>query len=805
VSRPRLFGILLPAVLGTAVVLLFFGPLLLPDRVLAIRDVPMFFLPLRLVSSSLARDGLPWWNPMISGGQPIFSNPNYAAFYPPTWLALVLPAHYAMSLIVVLHAAWAFAGAWLLARRFGCRPASSAFAAVAFTASGAFVGAPNNFTCGLAWLPWVLYWGEQGLRGVDRPTRARGVLCAGASVAAQLLSGEPYSPFIGALALLCLALAGGAPWLRLAGRLAAMLAVTAMLAAAQLVPTLRHLADSPRSQGLSEEQTMTWSMRPDRLVEWVFPNLHGDPLQVERGLFFGQRQHDRGSGYLRSIYAGQLVLVLAVAALLRPGIPHRITWAALIVGGFALALGRHNPLYAELLVRVPPFSLLRYPEKFLLLSTSGLAFAAALGWERILVSRDSGDRGATKLASIVGILVLAAAGGFLVLPFVRPDVVQSLIEGGDPATSAQTQTDRLAYLGLEAVVTFVLALGSVAVLAFHGVRRLRGGLLAAIVIAFVLADLYRNGRSWVVTARAADVFAPPAVMATLPRPATRLWTDRLFFPESSAKPFDFDPASSIPLSFVAAREELFPFWANLWGAAYALNEDYDLTLTAPARHALDLLRHRTGLVEEGWTDRPLVYLGAWNIGNVARRRAPEALDEEFRHTGRRPDRVRILDNPFCLDRYRFVPRAEIHPSLEAASASAERHGFAVAEAEFLVGSSAVAGGTTTRRYADGRLSGVAENGGTVDLTYTASGAALLVAAITYDRGWSAEVDGASLAVLPTAIGQMALEVPAGTHRVALRYRDRSVLVGFLISLAAMIGALVLTRVHCRAPAGDRSP
>ena len=207
-------GRFLPVLLGAGVVLLFFGALLRPDRVLLVRDIPMFHLPLRLVSSALARHGWPLWNPMISGGQPILSNPNYAAFYPPTWLALVFPAHYAMSLIALLHASWAFAGAWRLVQGLGCRVAVRAFAAIAFVASGAFVATINNFTlfCGLAWMPWVLHWGVLGLYGADRSERARGVVLSGTAVAAQILSGEPYSPILGALALGCLALGEGARW-----------------------------------------------------------------------------------------------------------------------------------------------------------------------------------------------------------------------------------------------------------------------------------------------------------------------------------------------------------------------------------------------------------------------------------------------------------------------------------------------------------------------------------------------------------------------------------------------------------------
>ena len=662
---PRRLDRVLPALLGAGVVLLFFGGLARPDRVLLVRDVPMFHLPLRLVSSALARHGWPLWNPMINGGQPILSNPNYAAFYPPTWLALVVPPHYAMSLIVLLHACWAFAGAWRLARALGCRTVVRAFAATALVASSAFVATINNFTlfCGLAWLPWVLHWGLLGLHGADRSERARGVALSGVALGAQILSGEPYSPMLGGLALACLTLGGGTAWTAKLRRLAAMVALAGCLGAAQVVPTLRHVADSPRSEPLSDQQTMTWSTRPDRFIEWVFPNLRGDPSSVDRGLFFGAARHDRGSAYLRSIYVGQLVLVLAVAALLGRGTPHRAAWTALIVVGIMLALGRHDPLYAKLLVRVPPWSLLRYPEKFLLLATTGLTFAAALGWEQVLARRDRGDRGAVTRSLLVAAAVLILAGGLFGLPFVRPDLARALVIAGETAVTADLERYRLGFLGFEALVTLALALGSLAILALHRVRRAREWWLAAGVLLLVATDLYRVGHRFVVTARAADLYQQPPVLATLPAPSARLWTDRLFFPDSTPERFDFEAAASIPVSFIPNRDQLLPYWANLWGIAYALNEDFDLMLTTPGRHALEVFRTRTKLAEQGLNDQAMAYLGAWNACNVARRRTPETLAEEYRRTGIPPQRVRIVGNPFCLDRLRFVPAAEAHPDL----------------------------------------------------------------------------------------------------------------------------------------------
>ncbi|MFY9820713.1 MAG: hypothetical protein WAM82_04985, partial [Thermoanaerobaculia bacterium] len=108
---------LAPALLGAAWLASLFAPVLPPSQALANRDVALFHLPLRTAFRDLSAYGLPAWNPWLHGGQPILSNPSYGSFYPPSWLVLAVSPYYALTLMAVLHAAIAFAGAWRLARR----------------------------------------------------------------------------------------------------------------------------------------------------------------------------------------------------------------------------------------------------------------------------------------------------------------------------------------------------------------------------------------------------------------------------------------------------------------------------------------------------------------------------------------------------------------------------------------------------------------------------------------------------------------------------------------------------------------
>src|SRR6185295_14885459 len=171
-------------------------------RVLMVRDVAFFHLPLRQTVAALVRAGeLPEWNAGIHGGQPILSNPNYAAFYPPSWLALLLPVGYALGLLVILHAAWALAGAWRLLRQLGAAPDAAALGAMGFAASSWFLSLTStlNFYCSMAWFPWIVAAAERAFTAQqERSTETAGrwggaTLFAAAGLALQLLAGEPVA------------------------------------------------------------------------------------------------------------------------------------------------------------------------------------------------------------------------------------------------------------------------------------------------------------------------------------------------------------------------------------------------------------------------------------------------------------------------------------------------------------------------------------------------------------------------------------------------------------------------------------
>lgn len=63
----------------------------------------------------------------------------------------------------------------------------------------------------------------------------------------------------------------------------------------------------------------------------------------------------------------------------------------------------------------------------------------------------------------------------------------------------------------------------------------------------------------------------------------------------------------------------------------------------------------------------------------------------------------------------------------------------------------------------------------------------LVVAEMWDAGWAARIDGVAVAVTPTKLHLLSLDLPPGRHRIELRYRPPGFLPGALLTLSGLLG------------------
>ena len=763
----------LPILVGAVVVGVLLGHLGSPNSVLVVRDVPIFHLPLRATFAELTTEGLPQWNPKIHGGQPILSNPNYAAFYPPTWLSSLLPAHRALSWSLIAHALFGFGGAWLAARHFGCGRAPATLTALAFTAGGGMLSALNGLTtyCSASWLPWSLFWADRWFNRAEPKLLSRHAALPGLGLAMQVLAGEPAIALASSIAVACLGLTTPRPIVRRISSLVPVAVFAALLSAVQLLPTTTQVQDSARPDQFVEE-SMVWSTPPLRLAEFALPRLFGDPMGLEEDLYFGWNIHDRGFPYIISIYVGQLALVLALAAFLRWPIPKRAFLITLTGAGLFLALGRFNPVYSLAAPRLPILDLIRYPEKFILLTTTAVSFAAGLGWQHLLDKRKEAGPAredfAIALAGVLALLILVFGLTLTIRPdvgiwFVRQNTTLDLVN--ERLTAATEFLTRQVWTGLIASLT---ALG---ILVLHRVRRISPTVLVPLTLIGLGGDLlYYNGG-----------LAPAISFAELNRPPNHLEkldpsTGRVFSDELLVGRGDVIPRTSRPgpdrLWSQADRAE--PYLGNLWGYSYALHVDFDRMLTEPARRAFNL-------VEQHWSQPNLVrrILAAWGVRYWLHNRSAEELTRA-RYEGRELPAVAVESLSWRAPMLTWVPRVTWHADIEAAEAAAGRSSFRDAH---WVGTRSLAieqgGGPETINQL------VAKSASTL-LDYASTRPLLAVVNTTYDRGWSARVDGDPSPVHRTALGQIGLELPAGQHVLELEFRTPRLRLGLVLTLLTLI-------------------
>ena len=796
------------------------APLASAGRVLANRDILLFHLPLRHSFAHFVANGFPSWSSWLHGGQPLLENPNYSAFYPPTWLALVVPPNLALGLEGIFHIGLLFAGAWFLARRLGAESSAAAFAALAASGGGAALSlfSAFNLLCGIAWFPWVL-------AAVDATVRAsaksgagdvprlwqRPVLGGALATGLLLLNGEPATILLSALGAIAMALAAIAapsetPFdrrraLTTVGRLVLSAALGLALAAVQIVPAFHLLADSPRAGGLEQGSANAWSMPPARFLELAAPRLFGDPALEESGLFFSWGIHDRNYPYVVALYPGLAVTVLGFAGLFSPRkLPRRGAWLALTILGFTFALGRFLPGYEAIRHSVPILALLRYPEKFAILALLALAFAAALTWQRLLAQARAGDRhAATVPFAIAAGVALIAAATWITLQ-VRPEIALDFVRAhGIPHTNAKSLAVAARYFTFQMGGTAVIAAALAGLLSLFRRERPPLAKLAILGPAFLAADLWIYGHGLIRTIPAHDIANPPALAEPFAGSHGRVWSEFEWGKGENLLPRTSEDQR---LQRTLVRR-LDPYSGAIWGLPYVLNKDFDLTLTPWARHA-----RRVMLSEWNQGSRLTQFLGTWSASALLLRiPMEEQKNRPAAELALLP--ANLVRNQYALPIFRWMPEVEFHATIEQAVATASAAGWASSPRdhwldESLAPSSPAKIPSKIQRCAHRpQLTDLEDLGGKVSFRYQALDPPFFVAGLTFHENWRVAVDGKPWRAHPTAAGQIGLALPSGEHTVELRYPTRGLGAGKAATLLAMLALAALGLVDVRSRARRR--
>ncbi len=527
----------LAALLGAVFLLLW--QVLVGDQNLFYRDLyRQHFGTARLLASGNFPFGL-LWDPLLNGSQPLLANPNRFLLYPSRLLYLILSPATALNWEITLHLVLGGSGTIVLARRLGLSGAATGVAGVSYALGGLSISLTNHLGRLLAyhWLPWIVLATHLAFhRGKPGPHRLG--LMLPVCLALQWLTGAAELAAMGGALVLVWSLASG-DGRRGRGSIItlALIAVIAgvALAAIQVLPSAEMVFRSERGLGTPAEMSLTWSMHPLRVFEFVVPGFLG-PVDVAdpSSQYWGARLVDFGFPYLLSLYFGAATLLLALFGF--AGSAHhpqwrRWRWSLLGLAALgAVAFGRYLPLVGEFLPSIPGLDLLRFPVKALLLTGLPVALLAGRGVDVTINAKGSMQRrlvvvaGGSVCLFVTGVIAIASGLARPVLDLLFTDHAR-LAERGLILPCARSAI-------VVAGVLLVLLAGS----------RLRMATRSAVLVLLVAVDLVGAGAAALPLAPRETVSNPPPILQTINREIGhgRFFRDR--DPESFVVPLAADRA-----------------------------------------------------------------------------------------------------------------------------------------------------------------------------------------------------------------------------------------------------------------------
>ncbi|MDQ6802579.1 MAG: hypothetical protein M3041_17330 [Acidobacteriota bacterium] len=727
-----------------------------------VRDVALQYYPIRRVLHDLIASGhFPFWNPLVSAGQPLAANPAYEAFYPFQWSIFIPNFDLGFRLAILLHFYLAATGVYLLLRSLRTRIAAALFGAITFTLGGTFLSLTNllPFLFSAAWLPWIgLFW----RRALDN--RRISDFAATALTLGLLLLAADQSMILQAGGLIVAY--GVYRNRRFTLAMPAVLVAAFLIGAVQLVPALDLQSDSARSLPIPYATAASWSFAPYRPLELLFPNLDSW-YSSDLTLIWSRRFHlEFPSPLVFSHYPGLLAGVLILA-----GIACRIRGWKFVAGwsllSYVLAI---FPALYTLGIRS-----IRYPEKFFVSGVFVMIVFAALAFDEI-------DRNAKlRRASLILLGCIAAISATLFVYAHSSSYAQLFAAIWHESNALFITASRRGWM--------IAAAKSAALFAILFLHRRFGNRILGLLAAFVLIDLGSriNGLAPRIEAGYYDPPASAEILAAERRPI-RIYNDADHARRQARLP-------EVPLQarLWAIRNGMIPRMEEIWGFGGIFEEDLDLTTLLPTREMTQMFQ----ALAKARPDRvPLLLMHA-GVTHVGLLQVPIIRSMNTEEEIHQYSYVRFEPFP-GNDRYWFADQIipartadDVSRSLGSPMAISRRAAFA---------------DIAPFRPAFGRIMSMTSTPNAIDLDVEAEGQALLVIGVTRHKYWKGIMDGMPSPPLPANVAFQSFVVPKGRHHIALRYRNPPAMIFGVVSIVtflALLTAACVSRSRALPPPSQR--
>lgn len=345
----------------------------------------------------------PLWRPLLMSGQPFAANPLNKVWYPPQWLAVILPATLHLNVLIWLHLVLAGLGMRAFGQALGLGAGVASVMGVTYMLTPrliAAVGAGHlDIGYAMAWFP-VVMWATARL--VNGGYGWRDALLVGVCAALCFLADMRLSIFVFATAvafgmwsLLTRPVSHTLPTPRHTASLikcllAAFVAFTSFtsLTAVQWLPLLALSPHLSRS-ALTAAEAGVFSLTVPQLLGVLLPRQPGSHEVM--------------------LYSGLLVLITHIIGInhlfrsRRRGIA--LFWWALIAFAALYALGVNSPLWNALTTLIPSLLWLRVPARIWIVAVFALIVLTGYGLQALSESKRLSAPQRSWLVGLVGVLI----------------------------------------------------------------------------------------------------------------------------------------------------------------------------------------------------------------------------------------------------------------------------------------------------------------------------------------------------------------------------------------------------------------
>lgn len=333
----------------------------------------------------------------MHGGMSQLAVPSPGIFYPPNLLFAYFDYSVVVAAISLLQQLVALLGAFLLVSSWGIAPACACGMIFALSGYMFTLNANHTLPATAAWIP-LCWWLLRRAQSNDESQRLVSCVLGACFIFFLVAAGRPeiYMP---ALVLLAVSIAaealvcectenqkfkgfGKQALLAVAYRVQwpfASLALGIMLAAPCLAPVAEWTALSPRAEGLTFQQALSWSANWYDLVCMAFNRPLGD-LQILGAPHLESVATRPGYlQYMPSAYVGAVAVTLAFIGFTDKSWRFRTLTLVGSILVLIFSLGRYTPVVPFLMTAFPKLIVLRYPVKLLVFLSLLIAVWAARG------------------------------------------------------------------------------------------------------------------------------------------------------------------------------------------------------------------------------------------------------------------------------------------------------------------------------------------------------------------------------------------------------------------------------------------